>query len=481
MKFINPLVILRILSTILFMETISFLFCLPVAQIYNEPFYPFLWSALITITISVVFFVISRNSVSTKINIREGFLAVSLSWLFFSAFGSLPFIFSDTLPSFVDAIFESTSGFTTTGSSVIDDVENLPYSINFWRALTNWIGGLGIILLVIIILPTLKISGYQLLTLESSLRVKIHPKTKSIGYRLLIIYLGLTAIQIILLNIGDMDFFDSVCHSFSTLATGGFSTKNTSISGYSPYSQYIIALFMILGGVSFVIYYYMVKMNFKKVRQNEEFWFYLAVIIVTGGIATLVIYGTTGNSFEPAFRIGFFQTISILTTTGFTTTDYLTWPPAGLFMIFILLFAGACTGSTTGNIKMARHLIILKNIKNVFNKLLHPNAFSQIKLNGNPIDDRTNLSIISFVILYIFTFIAGTVIIVFTGIDPITAASTVATSLGNTGPGLGTVGPMFTYSHMTDFCKITFSLLMIIGRLEVNTVFVIFGRSFWKI
>jgi trk system potassium uptake protein TrkH len=236
-----------------------------------------------------------------------------------------------------------------------------------------------------------------------------------------------------------------------------------------------------LGGVSFVIYYYIVKMNFKKVRQNEELWFYLAVIIVTGGIATMVIYGTTENSFEPAFRLGFFQTISILTTTGFTTTDYLTWPPAGLFMIFILLFAGACTGSTTGNIKMARHLIILKNIKNVFNKLLHPNAFSQIKLNGNPIDDRTNLSIISFVILYIFTFIAGTVIIVFTGIDPITAASTVATSLGNTGPGLGTVGPMFTYSHMTDFCKITFSLLMIIGRLEVNTVFVIFGRSFWKI
>jgi trk system potassium uptake protein TrkH len=425
--------------------------------------------------------VISRNAPVIKINIREGVLSVSLSWLLFSIFGTLPFIFSHTIPSFVDAFFESTSGFTTTGSTVIANVELLPYTINFWRALTHWIGGLGIILLVIIILPALRISGYQLLNLESSLREKILPKTKSIGYRLLLIYLGLTVSQLVLLSLGDMNFFDSICHTFSTIATGGFSTKNTSIAGYSPYSQYIIAFFMFLGGVSFVIYYYVVKMKFKKVINSEEFWFYLAVIIISGGLATLILYAETTDNFELAFRQGFFQTISIITTTGFTTTNYLNWPHAGTFLIFILLFTGACTGSTTGGIKLARHLIVLKNIKTVFRKLIHPNAVSQIKLNGNPLSEKTNISILSFVILYLFIFIAGTIIITISGIDPLTSASAVASSLGNTGPGIGTIGPMFTYSHMTDFNKLVFCLLMIIGRLEVNTLFILFSRSFWKV
>jgi trk system potassium uptake protein TrkH len=229
MRLINPLLIIRILSTILFIETISYLFCLPVALIYNEPLYPFIYSTLITAIFSGILFFVSKKADFSKFGNRDGYLAVTISWIAFSLLGSLPYIISDSIPSVIDAIFESTSGFSTTGASILSDVESLPYSVLFWRSLTHWIGGLGIIVLVIIILPSLRISGYQLFSLESSLKEKIHPKTKSIGFRVLFIYLGLTFAEIIFLNLGDMTIFDSICHSFGTIATGGFSTKNSSL------------------------------------------------------------------------------------------------------------------------------------------------------------------------------------------------------------------------------------------------------------
>lgn len=481
MRLINPLVVVRIFSTILFIESISFLLCLPVAHIFNESPYPFLWSSLISIVTSIVFYIVSRNTSIEKITNREGFLSVSLSWILFSIFGGLPFILSGSVSSFVDAFFEASSGFTTTGSTIIENVEILPHTILFWRSLTHWIGGLGIILLVIIILPSLGITAQQLFSYESSLKEKILPKTKAVGYRLLYIYLGLTIIEIILLNFGDMNLFDSICHTFSTVATGGFSTKNTSLLYFSPYSQYIIALFMLLAGISFVVYFYLLNLKFRKIYSNEELWFYLVVILFSGIIASSILIAGTTDSYELAFRQGFFQVVSIATSTGFTTTDYLNWPNAGKLLIFFLLFAGACSGSTTGGIKMFRHLIVIKNIRSVFRKLIHPNSVTQIKLNGIPVSDRTNISIISFVVLYLFIFIIGTILIVLSGSDPVSSASAVIASLGNTGPGLGTIGPMFNYSHMTDFSKIVFSFLMIIGRLEINTLFLLFTRSFWKI
>ncbi len=314
MKLINPLVILYILSTILFIEAVSFLFCLPVAFIYDESTDPFLWSSLISVSISVVFYLISRKSASEKVTNREGFLAVSLSWLVLTCIGGLPYIMGGSIHSFVDAFFESSSGFTTTGSSIFPDVESLPYSILFWRSFTHWIGGLGIIVFVIIILPTLGIAANHLLPLESSLKEKIHPKTKAVGLRLLYVYLCLTIVQVILLCLGDMNLFDSICHTFGTVATGGFSTKNNSIAGYSPYSQYIISLFMFLSGVSFVIYYYIVKLNFRKVKHNDELWFYIGTTLVFGTIATCVLLANTTKSLEPAFREGFFS--------GYLNSDY---------------------------------------------------------------------------------------------------------------------------------------------------------------
>jgi trk system potassium uptake protein TrkH len=481
MKLINPLLIIRILSTILFIETISYLFCLPVVFIYKESPTPFLLSAVVTLLLSSIFYFISRDADSARFSNRDGLLSVTLSWVIFSLLGSLPYIIGGSIPSFIDAFFESTSGLSTTGSSILKNVEILPHSILFWRSLTHWIGGIGMIVIMIIILPSIKATGYQLFSLESSMKEKIHPKTKSIVYRVLFIYLGLTLAEIILLRAGDMNMFDSICHSFGTVATGGFSTKNNSLAFYSSYSQYIVMIFMFLAGASQVIYYYIVKFNFKKVRQNEEFWFYIAVILVAGAIATIILHVNSTSTFEESFRQGFFQTISIITCTGYTSANYLAWPAAGIMLIFLLMFAGASTGSAGGGIRMARHLVVIKNIKNIFVKLNHPKSISFIKLNGKSVTENTNISILSFVVLYLFLFILGTVIIVITGVDPVTASSSAATCMAGIGPGLGSVGPLSNFAAMPETSKVVMILLMIIGRLEIITVFTIFTRTFWKL
>jgi trk system potassium uptake protein len=481
MKLINPLLILRILSTILFIETVSFLFCLPVAFIYNESPDPFIWSAAISFLLAALFRFVTSDADYSKFSNRDGYLVVILSWLIFLTLGTLPYILSGTITSFVNAFFESSSGFTTTGSTIITNVETLPYSIHFWRSLTHWIGGLGFIALVIIILPSLKVTGYQLFSLESSFKEKIHPKTRSIGYRILIIYLALTIAEILLLDIGDMTFFESVCYSFGTVSTGGFSTKNASLLAYSSYSQYIVMIFMFLAGVSQVVYYYLVKLNFRKILQNEELWFYIAAVVIAGTLATSVLLVNSTDSLEKSFRDGFFNVISIISTTGFVSVNYLLWPVSGMILIFLLLFTGASTGSTTGGIKMARHLIVIKNIKSAFIKLNHPNAISGIRFNGKLITEKVNISLLSFIILYLFIFMAGTLLVVITGLDVVSAASAVAASLGNIGPGLGTVGPMENYSHLPEVTKLVLSLIMILGRLEIISVFAIFTRTFWKV
>lgn len=480
MKLINPLIIIRILSTILFIETLAFLLCLPVVFIYGEAPQPFLYSAAIAIISAVGFFILSRQSDIRKVSTRDGYMAVTLSWLVLTLMGSLPYLFSGTIPSFVDAFFESTSGFTTTGSSILKDVEILPYSILFWRSFTHWIGGIGIMVLVVIILPSLRVNGYQLFGMESSLREKIHPRSQAIGYRLMFIYLGFSLLQIILLNLGDMNLFDSICHTFGTVATGGFSTKNNNLAAFSSYSQYIVMIFMFLAGTSQLVYYYLFKLNFKKIKQNEELWFYLSVAVIAGAVATIMLLVNSTRTFETSFREGYFQVISIISSTGFVSTDYLLWPVTGLLLLFILMFSGGSTGSTSGGIKMARHLVVIKNIRNVFVKINHPNAISLIKLNGKVVSENTNISIISFVALYLFIFVLGTIFVVATGVDNITAASAVASSMACIGPGLGSVGPMNHYVNMPEASKVALSLLMIIGRLEIITLFTLFTRSYWK-
>ena len=481
MKLINPLVIIYILSTILLITAASFLICLPVALLYDESPDPFLWSALIASATSVFLYHISKKASTEKVNIREGALSVSLAWLVLSAAGTLPYLLSGSIPSFINAFFETVSGFTTTGASILSDIESLPYSILFWRSLTHWIGGLGIILFVIIIMPALGMTANQLLPLESSLKEKIHPKTKSVALRLFYVYIGLTTAEVLLLVAGEMNLFDSICHTFGTVSTGGFSTKDTSMINYSAYSQYIIILFMFLSGVSFVIYYHIVKFNLRKVKYNDELWFYIAITLFFGTLVSCILLANTTKPLEPAFREGFFQIVAFITTTGFVSADYLQWPAAGMIILFLLFFAGASTGSTTGSIKMVRHLLVLKNIRNSFSRLVHPGLISQIRVNNKPITDLNNLSATSFLIIYIFIFLASAVLFVITGLDPLTAASAAASSLGNVGPGFGAIGPVFNYLHLPAIGKVISSLLMIIGRLEIYTFFILFTRSFRRI
>jgi trk system potassium uptake protein TrkH len=452
-----------------------------VALIYKESVDPFIWSAAITFLIATLFRFVTSDSDYNKFSNRDGYLVVTLSWIFFLTAGTLPYILSGSITSFIDAFFESSSGFTTTGSSVITDVEALTHSILFWRSLTTWVGGIGFIVLIIVILPSLKLTGYQLFSLESSMKEKIHPKTKSIGYRLVFIYMGLTVAQILLLDIGDMNFFESVCHAMGIVSTGGFTTRNSGIIGYSVYTQYVIMIFMFLAGVSQVVYYYLVKLNFRKVAQNEELWFYMASVVIAGSLATSILLVNSTDPFEKAFRDGFFNIIAIITTTSYASVDYLLWPIPALMLVFMLLFSGASIGSTTGGIKMGRHLVVIKNIRSAFVKINHPNAVSGIKYNGKVLSEKVNTTILSFVVLYLFIFMAGTLIVVVTGLDIITAASAVVASLGNIGPGLGTVGPMSNYAHLPGITKLILSLLMILGRLEIISVFALFTRTFWKV
>ena len=480
MTLINPLIISRILGTILLIDAMSFLPCLPVALIYREPVSPFLLSSGTTIIFFLVFRFLGRDANVEKVSNRDTFLIVALAWLLLSLLGTLPYLISKTIPSFIDALFESTSGYSTTGASILTDVEKLPRSILFYRSFTHWIGGIGIIVLVILVLPSLKVTGYQLFSLESSLKEKIHPKVKGVAFRIMLIYSGLTLIMTGFLAAGEMDIFDSVCHSFGTIATGGFSTKNTSLMLYSPYSQYIVMIFMFLAGISQVIYYYLVKFHFRKVKHNEEFWFYSFIIVLTGALASCVLMVTTAKPLEEALREGFFNVISIITCTGFANADFNLWPSAGTTLIFILMFAGGSTGSTSGGIKMARHLIVLKNIKIAFTRLIHPRSVSLVTLNGKSLEESANSSIISFIILYIFMFIVGTILLIVLGSEIVTSATSVASCLAGIGPGLSSVGPMGNYSGLPGLSKIVLSFIMILGRLEIVTVFVLFTRSFWR-
>lgn len=472
--------VLHILMRILVIAGTALLTCIPVALIYNEPVLPFVYTATIVFIMAACVYGLRGHTELSAFHRREAYLSVTLSWLVVSLVGALPYLFSGAIPSFVDAFFESVSGFTTTGSSILTDIESLPKAILFWRSMTHWIGGLGIIVLVIIIMPSLNIGGYNLFTLESSFQEKIHPKIKSVGRRLLYIYLSLTLVETILLLAGDMNLYESVCHAFGTVATGGFSPKNSSIGGYSPYIQYVITIFMVLSGVNFVIHYYAVKRQFDKIKQNEELKFYLFVILFSGFVITGILFFQTDRSFELAFRESFFQVASIITCTGFATSDYLLWPAVGWYIIFFLMFFGGSTGSTAGGIKMARHLVALKNVTHTFRMMNAPNAVIPLRINHRPISCQDNNGILTFILWYLMLFLAGGLFMVLLGSDMATAFSSVATAMGGIGPGLGTVGPASNFAHLSEASKITLSALMILGRLEIYTVVMLFTPWFWK-
>lgn len=471
----------KVLSRNSLIVAVALLFTAGVALLFHENAWPFIYAFFIAATIGAALIVFVRiPDDEAAIQRKDAFFSVTVSWFFISFLGCLPYIFSGSIPTFTNAFFESVSGFTTTGSSILTDIEALPKSILFWRSLTHWIGGIGIIVLFIVVMPSLHEGGYQLFTLESSFQDKIQPRIRSVGQRLLFIYVSLTATETLLLLAGGMNLFESVCHAFGTIATGGFSPKNTSIAGYSPYIQYIIMLFMLLSGTNFIIHYYLLKREFKKITENEELKFYLLVTILTGVVVTFALVLNMGKPLEESFRESFFQVISIVTCTGFATADYLIWPQFAWLIIFFAMFLGGSTGSTAGGIKMARHLLLVKNISRFFRESFHPNAIFPIRLNGKAIHESTNKSILSYSATYLFVFVAGSVLLVFTGLDGKTAASSAATAMAGIGPGIGTVGPVSNFAHLTDFAKFTLTFLMILGRLEIYTVLILFTRNFWR-
>lgn len=481
-RLINYKIVLKLNSRIMFIISTALIVCIPVSIFYSENYLPFAFAAAIALVLGIGFSLFSgyklRNSLHARQ--REAYLTVSIAWLLVCLIGSLPYVLTGSIPLFYDAFFESVSGFTTTGSSILTDIESLPMSVLFWRSLTHWIGGIGIVFFVILIMPRLNISAYQLFTMESSMQQRVGPNMKKIGYQLLLIYISLTIIETVLLRLGGMNMFESVCHSFGTIATGGFSPKNTSIQAYSPYIQYVVMIFMLLSGANFLVYYFLIKRKFRKINENEEFKFYLGIVLLLGIIITSILFFKMQKPIEESIREGFFQVITIVTCTGYATADYMLWPNYAWIILFGAMFLGGSTGSTAGGIKMVRHLVFWKNLKFIFKKIKEPNALIKIRLNKKAVSDKNNTSILTYIGLYLLLFIFGSIVLMFLGIDGLTASSSVATCMAGIGPGMGSVGPANNFAHLPDAAKVILSFLMVAGRLEIYTIAILFTRNFWK-
>ncbi len=451
--------------------------------IYNEStFWGHFYACLITLLSGTGLYLGSSINLKPSLGLRESYLTVTFAWVVISAFSTLPYLFTQSIQGFENAFFESVSGLTTTGATILTDIEILPRSILYWRSLTHWIGGMGIIVLVVAILPMLRVGGYNLFKSETTgiSYEKLTPRTANTAKRLWGIYVGLTFIQVLFLMLGKMDFFDALCHSFGTIATGGFSPKNDSIAGYSPYIQYVILGFMLLAGINFTLHYYTLKGKFKKLIRNDELKTYLSVIAIAGIIITVVLMRDMQLGIEEAFRKAFFQIVSIITSTGYITDDYLLWPAKGWIIIFLLFFVGASVGSTGGGIKVIRLVVAFKSFYVNIRRQLHPNSVILLRVNGKLVEDENVSNILAFIILYFITALVGTIIMIFMNVDAVTSMASVLSSMGAIGPAFGEVGPTGNFFMIPEGGKFFLSFLMILGRLELTTVFVLFTLDFWK-
>ncbi|MFT4760454.1 MAG: trk system potassium uptake protein TrkH [Paraglaciecola sp.] len=448
---------------------------------------PLLKSGLICIAVGAILWQLKQGD-DNSVNKREGYLIVALGWLSMVTFGMIPYLFSGEIVNFTDAFFETMSGMTTTGATILTDIESIPKDLLYWRSLTQWIGGMGIIVLTVAIFPLLGIGGIELFTAEAPgpTSEKIHPRIQETAKRLWFIYVGLTVALIVLLKIAGMTFYDALNHGLTTMATGGFSTKNASMAAYpNAVIQYIIIFFMFLAGMNYSVTYLALNRKFKKVWQNDEFRaYFLGITSLAISISILVFFiekdRNAAFQFEQAFRDSLFQIVSLITTTGFVSADYTAWSPAITMIFFILLFSGACAGSTSGGIKLIRHLAFFKNSKLEFKRILHPRAVLPMKINEQVVKPRMVTHIIIFLLLYLFLFVFGSIVLSMMGHDFQTAIGAVATSLGNVGPAIGDVGPLDNFAHLGSETKWFLALLMLLGRLELFTILVLMTPYFWK-
>ncbi|MGB0427295.1 MAG: TrkH family potassium uptake protein [Flavobacteriales bacterium] len=431
-----------------------------------------------------------------ELNKRDGYLIVALSWISLTLSGALPYWLSDAIPHFTDAVFESISGYTTTGSTILTDIEAMPKGLLFWRSMTHWLGGMGIIVLAVAILPLLGVGGMQLFVAEAPgpSADKLTPRIADTAKRLWLLYLALTVLEAVFLRIFGMNWFDAVNHAMSTLSTGGFSTKNASLAHWNdvPMIQYIVIFFMFLAGANFVLTYFAIKGKFRKLIKNEEFKYYLFTILGISLLCFLIIYFQSDFSTstidhpmvlgftESAFRHALFQVLAVVTTTGFVTADYTTWTPFLTLTFLALMFLGGSAGSTSGGVKIVRHVIMIKNGLMEFKRLLHPKAILPVRFAGNTVNASIVYNILAFFVIYMSFFVIGTLLFGLMGLDLQSAIGVSATSIGNVGPGLGNFGPVDNFSALPTAGKWLSGFLMLIGRLELFTFIIIFTPHFWS-
>jgi trk system potassium uptake protein TrkH len=483
LKIIHFNTIIKVVGVLFILVGVLMATSLPFSLYFHEgDFFSLLSSAIISITLGGIMWYLTKDK-SGNVQKRDGYLIVAIGWISIILISTLPYMLSGTFSSFTDAIFESTSGLTTTGASALTDIEAVSKGVLYWRSLTQWIGGMGIIVLTVAIFPLLGFGGIELFAAEAPgpTSDKIHPRIKETAKKLWLVYVGLTAALMIILWINGMTFYDAVNHAFTTLATGGFSTKNASIAHYNtPGIQYPLIIFMFLAGTNFGMTYLALKGKFKAVWRNDEFKLYLISFLLLGFFSYFMILEVTDIHFEQAFRDAFFQVISIMTTTGFVSADYTSWSIPLTFIFFLLLFVGGSAGSTAGGIKMVRHWVLWENSTLELKRLLHPRAIIKPKFNGQFVPNKTVNHIVVFFVTYMSVFGIGAIVLTFLGVDFMTAIGAAATSIGNVGPGIGKVGPVDNFAHFSPAIKIVLSFLMLLGRLELFSILILFSPYFWR-
>ena len=483
----NTRMVFRTMGALLLIESVFMALALGVSLWYGEADSGvFLFSTIITLLAGIMGLLIGRGAES-RMGEREGYVIVAMVWVVFSAFGLLPYYLSGQAPTLTDAWFESMSGFTTTGATIIPDLEVITHGLLFWRSLTQWIGGMGIIVLSIAILPIFGLNGMQLYAAEVSglTYEKVSPRIADTAKMMWSIYVLLTATEVAALWLCGMDIFDAVCHSFSTIATGGFSTHNNSLEFYdSAAIHYTVTFFMFISGINFVLLIYLLRGKARNFFQDEELRWYSVAVLVFAVMLTLGLYiarpGWTGLHMERAFRDSIFTVISSMTSTGYTISDYMYWPVVAWVVIFFLMLTGACAGSTAGGIKWVRLSIILKNGVAEFQRRIHPNAIIPVKLNEKNVPQQTINNIMAFLIFYIFIIVITVVIFCASGVNFDESIGAAVSAIGNVGISIGQFGPSGTYAEFPTVAKWVMSFVMLIGRLEIFTVLLLFTKALWR-
>ena len=480
---INHPLVLRIEGQLLLIEGLFMLTVLPVTYLHRGLYaFSMPFSALITLLTGFILLIATRNHKDEKTTSRDGVYVVCISWLVLSLFGAMPYLLSKSVPNFTDGFFEALSGFTTTGATIMTQIESLPKDILLWRSMTQWLGGLAIIVFTVAILPYLGMSGMQLFVAEiNGINYdKLHPRIMHTVRRIWGLYLCFTLLETLLLYFGDMDFYDAICHSMSTISSGGFSTRTESIGAFSNYSQVVVSVFMVLSGCNFSLLLLSLSWKSFALFKNQEFRnFLLYILIISIGIGLVLVF-VCQMSFGNAFRQSFFSVISSLTTTGFFVGNYTVWPSFLWIVLFLLMFIGGCSGSTSGGVKIFRHLIFVKNSVLELKRIIHPNAVLPVKVNEKSISTGGVNKNLSFIFIYFLVFVAGSIILLFTGADFNTAIGASVAALSNVGTGIGQVGPGGTYVAFTLGSKWVLMLLMLLGRVELFSLITLLSRSFWR-